>query len=181
MRATQRQSLLDTLSARFAANPGRHAGVSWPQVLARLDADRAVIESLHAMEATGGEPDVVGWADDGVRVVFCDCAPESPAGRRSTCYDGAAREARKDAAPPRSALEMAADLGIALLDEDRYRHLQSLGEFDRKTSSWIATPATVRALGGALFGDRRYGRVFVYHNGAQSYFASRGFRGRLVA
>lgn len=179
MKATQRRSLLAVLAARFAANSARHPGTAWDEVRSRLEANPRVLESLMAMEASGGEPDVVGR--DAAGVVFFDCSAESPAGRRGTCFDGAARRSRKEAAPERSALEMAAEMGIELLDEARYRHLQSLGEFDRRTSSWLATPAPVRALGGALFGDRRYGRVFVYHNGAQSYYAARGFRGFVIA
>ena len=156
----------------------RHAGVAWAPVQARLEANPAATESLHQMEATGGEPDVVGPAASG-RYTFCDCAVESPVGRRSLCYDGAALDARKESKPKGSAVGMAQAMGIALLTEAQYRQLQELGEFDTKTSSWIATPPDVRALGGALFCDRRYGKVFVYHNGAQSYYAARGFRGAL--
>ncbi|MFT3817113.1 MAG: DUF4256 domain-containing protein [Rubrivivax sp.] len=150
-------------------------------MLARLEADAGALAALQRMEATGGEPDVIGQEDAaaGGRLVFCDCAAESPAGRRSLCYDREALEARKENKPAGSAVELALAMGIELLTEAQYRDLQRLGEFDAKTSSWIATPPQVRALGGALFCDRRYGQVFVYHNGAQSYYAARGFRGRL--
>lgn len=168
-------ALLDTLRARFEANMHRHAGVSWSEVLARLEANPGALRSLRAMEETGGEPDVTGKDRTG-RLAFCDCSPESPAGRRSACYDADARESRREHSPENSALEMAAAMGVDLLTEEAYRDLQKLGSFDTKTSSWIATPSDVRALGGALFADRRYGRVFVYHNGAQSYYAARGFR-----
>ncbi len=180
MKLQQRDALLDALQARFEKNMQRHAGVAWAKVRASLDASPAALASLQAMEATGGEPDVVGSADRSGRVTFVDCAPESPAGRRSLCFDAQALAARKEHKPTGSAQEMANAMGIALLTEEQYRALQALGEFDRKTSSWIATPAEVRALGGALFCDRRYGRVFVYHNGAESYYAARGFRGSLL-
>jgi len=173
------QALLDTLQGRFAANPHRHAGIGWTEVVARLEAHPSALRSLQAMEASGGEPDVIARIEPSGAVVFCDCAPESPAGRRSTCYDGEARLARKEARPAHSAVEMAADMGIELLTEEGYRALQAIEAVDQKTSSWIATPSDVRRLGGALFGDRRFGRVFVYHNGAQSYYAARGFRGSL--
>ena len=177
MNAKDLDPLLDVLKSRFGQNMHRHPGMAWADVLEKVQGNPGAVRSLQAMEATGGEPDVIGR--DGASVIFCDCAAESPAGRRSTCYDMQARESRKEHQPADSAVEMAAALGIELLAEDEYRHLQSLGEFDRKTSSWIATPPDVRALGGALFGDRRYGRVFIYHNGAQSYYAARGFRGTL--
>lgn len=167
------------LQIRFAKNMQRHAGNAWPEVQARIEADGHAQAALQAMEDTGGEPDVVGRDPDSGHFVFFDCAAESPLGRRSTCYDGAARSSRKENAPARSAVEMAAAMGIELLTEAQYRALQALGAFDAKTSSWIATPPDVRALGGALFCDRRYGRVFTYHNGAPSYYASRGFRGSL--
>jgi len=157
----------------------RHAGIAWKAVQARLEGNVAALESLHAMESTGGEPDVIGRDGTSGEFVFVDCSPESPIGRRSTCFDAEARKARKENAPKASALEMSAAMGIELLTEAQYRELQQLGEFDLKTSSWIATPPDVRALGGSLFCDRRYGRVFVYHNGAQSYYAARGFRGSL--
>jgi hypothetical protein len=179
MKARERDDLLAALKARFDSNMQRHPGVPWDQVLARLAAHPAALQSLAAMEATGGEPDVIGSGAPTARITFCDCAAESPAGRRSLCYDGAARNARKENKPPGSAVEAAAEMGIELLTEEQYRELQKLGEFDLKTSSWIRTPPEVRALGGALFCDRRYGRVFVYHNGAQSYYAARGFRGSL--
>jgi hypothetical protein len=176
MDANEIDELLQTLKARFDKNMRRHAGLAWAEVQARLERNPAALRSLQQMEATGGEPDVVGAGGD---LLFVDCAPESPSGRRSTCYDGEARESRKENRPETSAVEMAADMGIELLTEEQYRELQTLGEFDLKTSSWIATPAEIRKLGGALFCDRRYGKVFVYHNGAQSYYAARGFRGAL--
>jgi Protein of unknown function (DUF4256) len=172
-------ALLQALEARFEANMHRHARIAWADVRARLGADPRVLASLRQMEATGGEPDVIGREKDSGRFVFCDCSAESPDGRRSTCYDAEAREARKEHKPASSAIEMSRAMGIDLLTEEQYRELQTLGEFDTKPSSWIATPPDVRALGGALFCDRRYGKVFVYHNGAQSYYAARGFRGLL--
>ena len=174
-----REKLLQTLKARFEKNMQRHAGVAWERVRAKLEGNAAALKSLQEMEATGGEPDVIGKADSSGHFTFCDCSPESPSGRRSTCYDAEARKSRKEAAPEDSAIEMAAAMGIDLLTEEQYRELQQLGEFDLKTSSWVQTPKDVRALGGALFCDRRYGKVFVYHNGAQSYYAARGFRGLL--
>ena len=156
----------------------RHKGAAWAQVQARLEANPAALKSLHAMERTGGEPDVIG-GDDQSGFIFCDCSAESPAGRRSLCYDREALDSRKENKPQGSAVEAAGEMGVELLTEEQYRELQQLGEFDAKTSSWIRTPADVRALGGALFCDRRYGKVFVYHNGAQSYYAARGFRGLL--
>ena len=173
------QALLDTLEARFQKHPKRHMGIAWPDVLARLQKHPSALASLQQMEATGGEPDVIGQAPDGAGMVFADCAAESPTGRRSTCYDAEALEARKENKPADSAVAMAEAMGIALLTEAQYRHLQTLGEFDLKTSSWILTPPEVRRLGGALFCDRRYGQVFTYHNGVQSYYAARGFRGWL--
>lgn len=172
-------ALLSTLQRRFERHPQRHPGLRWAQVLERLQAQASAWQALQAMEDSGGEPDVIGSAGAGAALVYCDCSPESPAGRRSLCYDGAARAERKEHAPAGSALEMAAAMGIALMDESIYRQLQSLGEFDLKTSSWLLTPAPIRERGGALFGDRRYGCVFTYHNGAQSYYAARGFRGWL--
>ncbi len=171
--------LLKILEARFERHMHRHRGLVWSTVSARLEGKTAALRSLREMEATGGEPDVIG--QDGAKgaVIFCDCAAESPSGRRSTCYDGEALAARKENKPAASAVAMATAMGIELLTEAQYRTLQELDEFDLKTSSWIATPEDVRALGGALFCDRRYGRVFTYHNGAQSYYAARGFRGRL--
>jgi hypothetical protein len=181
MKAQQRDTLLRSLRTRFDQNMHRHAAAAWHDVLARLEADPAALRSLAEMEATGGEPDVIGRDEASGRYVFCDCAPESPPGRRSLCFDREALDSRKENKPAGSALEMAAAMGLELLSEEQYRALQRLGEFDTKTSSWIATPADVRSLGGALFCDRRYGKVFVYHNGAQSYYAARGFRGLLRA
>lgn len=170
-------ALLAVLEARFAQHPQRHAGLAWRDVAARLKAaPAAVLSSLAAMEDTGGEPDVTAQDPASGALVFCDCAAESPAGRRSLCYDAEAWHARKENRPAGSALDTAARMGVTLLDEAQYRALQQLGEFDLKTSSWIATPPAVRALGGALFCDRRYEQVFTYHNGAQSYYAVRGFR-----
>jgi hypothetical protein len=179
MKAKEREDLLEALKSRFEKNMRRHAAMTWPQVQARLEAHPGALKSLQAMEATGGEPDVIGLDETSGSVIFCDCAAESPSGRRSTCYDGEARQARKENRPESSAMEMAAEMGVALLTETQYRALQELGEFDLKTSSWIATPPEVRKLGGALFCDRRYGKVFVYHNGVQSYYAARGFRASL--
>jgi hypothetical protein len=179
MSTSDRAALLRTLEQRFARHAARHADVAWADVRARLDAAPDALEALAAMEATGGEPDVIGRDAASGTLTFCDCAAESPAGRRSLCFDDAALAARREHAPRGSAAGMAAAMGVALPTEDEYRALQRLGAFDTKTSSWIATPSDVRALGGALFGDRRYGRVFVYHNGAQSYYAARGFRGVL--
>jgi hypothetical protein len=179
MKTKERQELLETLKARFEKNVHRHPEIAWADVAAKLEAHPEALRSLHRMEATGGEPDVIGVAGGSGAFIFCDCSPESPGGRRSTCYDADARAARKEHRPESSALEMAGEMGIDLLTEERYRELQTLGEFDTKTSSWIATPPEVRALGGALFCDRRYGKVFVYHNGAQSYYAARGCRGSL--
>jgi hypothetical protein len=177
MKAKQRDELLEILKARFQENMQRHAGIAWADVEARLEGNPDALRSLQEMEATGGEPDVIRGSKDSF--IFCDCSPESPKGRRSICYDAKARAARKEHKPKSSAVEMASQMGIELLTEERYRELQKLGEFDTKTSSWIDTPSDVRALGGALFCDRRYGKVFVYHNGAESYYAARGFRGFL--
>ena len=179
MKPHERDELLHTLKARFEKNMRRHVGVAWAEVQARLEDSPAALRSLREMELTGGEPDVIGQANEAGQFTFCDCSPDSPSGRRSTCYDREALDARKEHKPANSAVEMAAAMGIELLTEEEYRELQMLGEFDLKTSSWIRTPPDVRALGGALFCDRRYGRVFVYHNGAQSYYAARGFRGLL--
>lgn len=179
MKAKEHRELLQALQARFEQNMHRHAGMAWADVQARLESNAGALRSLQQMEATGGEPDVIGKAKDSGHIIFCDCSPESPAGRRSTCYDAEARASRKEHKPQSSAVEMAVAMGIELLTEEQYRELQKLGEFDTKTSSWIETPADVRALGGALFCDRRYGKVFVYHNGAQSYYGARGFRGLL--
>jgi hypothetical protein len=171
--------LIQALRRRFESNMGRHRGLEWAKVQARLEANPAALASLGAMESSGGEPDVIGVDKVSGQFLFCDCAPESPAGRRSLCFDRQALNARKENKPAGSAVEQARDMGIELLTEEAYRGLQQLGEFDLKTSSWIATPEDVRDLGGALFCDRRYGKVFVYHNGAQSYYAARGFRGLL--
>jgi len=176
MKAKERDALIQTLKARFEKHMHRHKGMAWADVLRKLQGNTAALASLHEMEATGGEPDVIARTKSG-QYTFCDCSAESPAGRRSVCFDREARVNRKEHSPKRSALEMAGAMGIELLTEEQYRQLQELGEFDTKTSSWIQTPPELRALGGALFGDRRYGRVFVYHNGAPSYYAARGFRG----
>ena len=172
--------LIQTLQTRFSQHMHRHSGLTWDQVLARLNAAPASLAVLQQMEDTGGEPDVIGHANDTGAVTFCDCSAESPIGRRSLCFDAAALAARKANKPAGSAMAMAQTMGVILLTETEYRQLQELEPFDRKTSSWIATPDSIRALGGALFGDRRYEQVFVYHNGAESYYASRGFRGRLT-
>lgn len=171
--------LLKTLRQRFEHHRSRHPGIAWDDVQARIERNPVAVAALQKMEETGGEPDVIGRDADSGQLLICDCSPESPGGRRSLCYDRAAREARKEHRPASSALEMAASIGIELLDEGQYRHLQSLEPFDQKTSSWILTPADVRGRGGALFGEQRYGRVFTFHNGAQSYYAARGFRGLL--
>lgn len=173
------RQLLQVLKRRFEQHPARHEGLHWPQVLARLAGKDAALHALHQMEASGGEPDVIGLDDDTGELLFCDCSAESPAGRRSLCYDPPALQARKENKPAGSAVGMAAAMGVQLLDEAQYRALQQLGAFDTKTSSWVRTPPDLRQLGGALFCDRRYDRVFTYHNGVQSYYASRGFRGLL--
>jgi hypothetical protein len=180
MKAHERDQLLQSLEDRFGTNTHRHRGIAWKAVLTRLEADPVVLPSLAQMEASGGEPDAIGQDLGTGKFIFCDCSAESPAGRRSLCYDRQALDARKENKPVGSAVEMALAMGIELLSEEQYRTLQQLGEFDVKTSSWIATPQDVRSLGGALFCDRRYGKVFVYHNGVQSYYAARGFRGRLL-
>jgi hypothetical protein len=177
--AQETQDLLKTLKNRFEKNGARHKGIEWNDVQAKLEDSPAKLWSLNEMEITGGEPDVVGYDKKTGEYIFYDCSPESPNGRRSFCYDHAALEARKEHKPGNSAMNMAADMGIGLLTEEQYRQLQQLGEFDLKTSSWIVTPAPIRKLGGALFCDRRYNTVFVYHNGAESYYAARGFRGTL--
>ena len=179
MNENQRDTLLTALKTRFEKHMKRHPGIKWKDVQARLDTRSEKLRSLAEMEASGGEPDVVGQDPKSGEYVFCDCSAETPSGRRSLCYDRAALDARKEAKPVSSALDVATAMGIALLTEDEYRALQQLGEFDLKTSSWIATPPAIRKLGGALFCDRRYDTVFVYHNGAQSYYAARGFRGSL--
>ena len=173
------ERLIDTLEARFKKHVQRHQGIEWSAVRARLDASPEKLWSLGEMENTGGEPDVTGFDKKTGGYIFCDCSAESPKGRRSVCYDRTALESRKEHKPAHSAVDMAAAMGIELLTEETYRQLQELGPFDLKTSSWILTPPTVRKLGGALFCDRRYDTVFVYHNGAESYYAARGFRGLL--
>ena len=176
MKTTERNALLLSLKARFENNMPRHRDIAWASVHARLEAKPDALKALQAMEATGGEPDVVGRDGDTGPFLFFDCSAESPPGRRSLCYDRAALDARKENKPKGAAEAMAATMGASLLAEAQYRHLQTLGGFDLKTSSWVATPQDLRSLGGALFCDRRYGRVFVYHNGAESYYAARGFR-----
>jgi hypothetical protein len=175
----QREDLLRTLKSRFEKNMARHKGLDWPKVQARLDANPGKLWSLDKMEETGGEPDVVGYDKKTGEYIFYDCSAESPKGRRSFCYDREALESRKEHKPKDSAVEMATEIGIELLSEQQTRELQKLGEFDTKTSSWIKTPPEIRKLGGALFCDRRFDTVFVYHNGAESYYAARGFRGSL--
>lgn len=175
----QREELFRTLQARFEKNMNRHKGLEWDTVRARLEAAPEKLRSLHEMERTGGEPDVVGRDKKTGEFVFYDCAAESPKGRRSVCYDHEALQARKENKPKDSAVGMAAAMGIELLTEEQYRELQKLGEFDTKTSSWVKTPDAIRNLGGAVFCDRRYNTVFLYHNGAESYYAARGFRGSL--
>jgi hypothetical protein len=172
-------ALLATLEQRFTHHMQRHSALQWADVAAKLIANPDKLRSLQQMEQSGGEPDVVTFADDVGDYVFVDCAAQSPTGRRSLCFDHQGLESRKDHPPQNSAEDVAAAMGISLLTEDQYRQLQQLGEFDTKTSSWLATPASIRKLGGALYGDRRYDHVFVYHNGAQSYYAVRGFRGIL--
>lgn len=174
--AREREALLETLKTRFDANLSRHRGLTWGQVLARLDGADAKLWSLAELERTGGEPDVIGHDAKTGEVVFCDCSAETPKDRRSVCYDDDALAARKENKPKASALGLAQAMGVEVLDEAGYRELQRLGPFDQKTSSWLLTPASVRDLGGALFGDWRYGRVFTYHNGAESYYAARSFR-----
>ena len=175
----QHEELLKTLKARFEKNMNRHKGLEWVKVQARLEANPERLRSLHEMEETGGEPDVVGQDKKTGAYVFYDCSAESPTGRRSVCYDRDALEARKAHKPKNSAMDMAAAMGIEILTEAQYRELQTLGEFDTKTSSWVQTPADIRARGGAIFCDRRYDHVFTYHNGAESYYAARAFRGAL--
>ena len=175
----QRDELLRILKARFDKNTKRHKGVEWAKVQARLEANPAKLWSLNEMETTGGEPDVVDYDKKTGEYIFCDCSPESPKDRRSVCYDSEALESRKEHKPKNNAIDMAATMGIEVLTEEQYRHLQQLGDFDTKTSSWVKTPAAIRELGGAVFCDRRYNQVFLYHNGAESYYAARGFRGLL--
>lgn len=175
----QTEELFDALKTRFEKNMHRHKGLSWAEVEVKLEASPEKLWSLHKMEETGGEPDVVGHDKTTGEYLFYDCAPESPKSRRSICYDHEALEARKANKPENSAMMMAQEMGITLLTEEQYQQLQQLGNFDTKTSSWLLTPPAVRKLGGAIFGDRRFDRVFVYHNGAESYYAARGFRGWL--
>jgi hypothetical protein len=174
-----REELLNTLKARFEKNTNRHKILGWPKLQAKLEGKTEKLWSLNEMERTGGEPDLVGHDKKTGEYIFYDCSPESPKGRRSVCYDREALESRKEHKPEDNAIDMAAAIGIELLTEEQYRELQKLGNFDSKTSSWVKTPADIRKLGGALFCDRRYDTVFVYHNGAESYYAARGFRGSL--
>jgi len=176
---SQQVELMIKLKARFENNQTRHFGIEWSEVQSRLEANPKKLWSLSEMERTGGEPDVTGREKESGEYIFCDCAAESPTGRRSLCYDQAAREARKNNKPTNSALNVAEEMGIEMLNEAEYKELQKLGAFDTKTSSWIKTPVEIRKLGGAIFCDFRYGQVFVYHNGADSYYAARGFRGML--
>lgn len=175
----QREELLKVLSARFEKNMNRHKGIKWAEVQARLETNIKKLWSLNEMEITGGEPDVVGLDKNTGEYIFYDCSAESPKGRRSLCYDGESLESRKENKPEDNAMDMAADMGIKLLTEEQYRALQQFGNFDTKTSSWVITTSDIRKLGGALFCDRRYDTVFLYHNGAESYYAARGFRGSL--
>ena len=175
----QREALLKTLKARFEKNMNRHQGLEWASIQAKLEAHTEKLWSLHEMERTGGEPDVVDYDNKTGEYIFYDCSAESPKGRRSVCYDREALESRKEHKPQNNAIEMAAAIGIEILTEEQYRELQKLGNFDLKSSSWVKTPDSIRKLGGAIFCDRRYDTVFMYHNGAESYYAARGFRGLL--
>jgi hypothetical protein len=177
--AEQRKELLSTLKSRFEKNMARHKGLEWAKVQAKLEVNTEKLWSLNEMEATGGEPDVVGQDKKTGEYIFCDCSAESPKDRRSVCYDRRALESRKEHKPKDSAIDMATAMGIEILTEEQYRALQELGDFDTKTSSWVQTPAAIRQLGGALYCDRRYNHVFLGHNGAESYYAARGFRGSL--
>lgn len=177
--ADQAKSILGTLKARFEKNSTRHKDIDWTSVEAKLKANAGKLWSLNEMEKTGGEPDIIGFDKKSGDYIFCDCSAESPSGRRSLCYDRAALNARKEHKPKNSAIGLAAEMGIEILAEEEYRQLQKLGNFDTKTSSWIKTPDSIRKLGGALFCDRRYGQTFTYHNGAESYYAARAFRGLL--
>jgi hypothetical protein len=177
--ASERNEVFKVLKARFEKNMNRHKGLSWEKLQSKLEAQPEKLRSLNAMESTGGEPDVVGYDKGKDEFIFFDCAAESPKERRSICYDGEALASRKEHKPKSSALQMAAEIGIEILTEDQYRDLQKLGTFDTKTSSWVKTPPEIRKLGGAIFCDRRYNTVFTYHNGAESYYAGRGFRGFL--
>ncbi|RLL43602.1 DUF4256 domain-containing protein [Oceanobacillus piezotolerans] len=175
----QQEELLNTMKARFEKNMNRHKGFEWDKIKAKLETNKEKLWSIYRMEETEGEPDVVGYDNEKDEYIFCDCSPESPKGRRSVCYDRAALESRKKHKPQNSAMDMVEEMGIELLTEEQYRALQTLGNFDMKTSSWIQTPSDIRERGGALFCDFRFGHVFVYHNGADSYYAARGFRGSL--
>ncbi len=175
----QRDELLRVLKARFEKNMNRHKGLEWAKVRDKLHAKTEKLSSLHQMESTGGEPDVIGHDKKTGEYIFCDCSPESPKGRRSVCYDREALQSRKEHKPENSAMDMAAAMGIEILTEEQYRDLQKAGNFDTKTSTWVKTPSNIRKLGGAIFCDRRYDTVFTYHNGAESYYAARGFRGSL--
>jgi hypothetical protein len=175
----QRTELLGALKVRFEVNMNRHIGLDWAEVQSRLEANAAKLWSLGEMERTGGEPDVVAYDNNSGEYIFIDCSPESPKGRRSCCYDRKALDSRKENKPENNAIDMATSMGIEILTEEEYRDLQKLGNFDTKTSSWVKTPPDIRKLGGAIFCDFRYGHVFVYHNGAESYYAARGFRGSL--
>jgi Protein of unknown function (DUF4256) len=179
LKAKHRDDLIRALKARFEKNLSRHKGLEWARVQAKLEANSDKLWSLNEMESTGGEPDVIGQDAKTGEYIFVDCSAESPKGRRSVCYDREALASRKEHKPANNSLDMAAAMGIELLAEEQYRELQKLGEFDAKTSSWVKTPPDIRKLGGALFCDRRYGKVFLYHNGAESYYAARGFRGSL--
>ena len=178
--AKESEELLGTLKARFEKNMNRHQDIEWAKVQSKLDADNSKQWSINEMERTGGEPDVIGFDKKTGEYIFYDCSAESPKGRRSLCYDREAHEARKEFKPEGSAVDMAAAMGIELLSEEQYRELQQMGMFDTKSSSWVKTPANIRKLGGAVFCDRRYDTVFLYHNGAESYYAARGFRGWLM-
>ena len=174
--AKERDDLLKTLKVRFEKNAKRHKGLDWAGVEKKLEANPEKLWSLREMEATGGEPDVVGLDKKTGEYIFFDCSPESPKGRAGVCYDREALDSRKEHKPRTSAMDLAAEMGVELLTEEQYHELQRLGEFDTKTTTWVKTPVEIRKLGGAIFGDRRYGRVFIYHNGAQSYYSARGFR-----
>ncbi|MHC1720398.1 MAG: DUF4256 domain-containing protein [Clostridiaceae bacterium] len=177
--AEQRDEMLKVLKVRFEKNMNRHKGLQWDKVQAKLEANAEKLWSLNEMERTGGDPDVIGYDKDSGGFIFCDCSEESPKGRRNVCYDREALESRKEHKPLNNAMDMAKDMDIEILTEEEYRELQKLGNFDTKTSSWVKTPDKIRKLGGAIFCDRRYDTVFVYHNGAESYYSSRGFRGLL--
>jgi hypothetical protein len=179
LKAKQREELLSALNARFEKNMNRHKGLAWAKVQARLEANADKLWSLHEMERTGGEPDVVGFEKKTGEYIFTDCSAETPEGRRNVCYDREALDSRKEFKPKDTAMDMATAMGIEILTEEQYRELQKLGDYDTKTSSWLKTPSEIRKLGGAIFADRRYDHVFVYHNGASSYYGGRGFRGSL--